>query len=78
MHNGVRTMSSKGSLDLPPIRKFAFNEMRPGINGATMAFTEVVENDNLIPLIQQELGANAANVTCAANYKDFHWRENAA
>ena len=32
-------MSGKGSLDLLAIRKFAFNEMRPGINGASMAFT---------------------------------------
>jgi len=75
MHHGVRPMSGKGSLDLLAIRKFAFNEMRPGINGAPMAFTKVVENGNFMPLIQQELGANASDVARAANYKDFHWRE---
>jgi hypothetical protein len=32
-------MSGKGSLDLLAIRKFAFNEMRSGVNGAAMAFT---------------------------------------
>jgi len=78
MHNGVRAMSGKGILDLLSVPKFAFNEMRPGINGASMAFTQVIENDNFMPLIQQELGTNAPNVTCAANHKDFHWRENAA
>jgi hypothetical protein len=74
MHYGVRPMSGKGSLDLLAIRKFAFNEMRSGINGAPMAFTQVVENGNFMPLIQQELGANAPDVACTANHEDFHWR----
>ena len=78
MHHGVWPMSGKGSLDLFPIRKFAFNEMRPGINSGPMAFTQVIENGNFVLLIQQELGANAPDVACAANHKDFHWRENAA
>jgi len=75
MHHGVRPMSGKGSLDLLAIRKFAFNEMRPGINSAPMPFTQVVENGYFMPLIQQKLGANASDVACAANHKDFHWRE---
>jgi hypothetical protein len=75
MHHGIRLMSRKGSLDLLAIRQFAFNEMRPRINGAPMAFTEIVENGNFVPLIQQELGANAPDVACAANHEDFHWRE---
>jgi hypothetical protein len=74
MHHGVRPMSGKGSLDLLAIRKLAFNEMRPGINGAPMAFTQVVENGNFMSLIQQELGANAPDIARAANDKDFHWR----
>ena len=75
MHHGVRPMSGKGSLDLLAIRKFAFNEMRSGINGAAMAFTKIIENGNFMPLIQQEFGANASDVARAANHKDFHWRE---
>jgi len=75
MHHSVRPMSGKGSLDLLAIRKFAFNEMRSGINGAPMAFTQVVENGNFMRLIQQELGANAPDIARAANDKDFHWRE---
>ena len=67
-------MSGKGSLDLLAIRKFAFKEMRSGINGAPMAFTQVVENGNVMPLIQQELGANAPDIARATNDKDFHWR----
>jgi len=74
MHHGVRPMSGKGSLNLLAIRKFAFNEMRSGINGAPMAFTQVVENGNFMRLIQQELGANAPDIARAANDKDFHWR----
>src|SRR2546423_5179900 len=75
MHHGIGPMSGKGSLNLLAIRKFAFNEMRSGINGAPMAFTQVVENGNFMPLIQQELGANAPDVARAANDKDFHWQE---
>src|SRR5712691_856650 len=75
MHHGIRPMSGKGSLNLMAIRKLAFNEMRSGINGAPMAFTQVVENGNFVRLIQQELGANAPDIARAANDKDFHWRE---
>jgi hypothetical protein len=39
MHHRIRAMSRKGSLDPLAIRKFPFNEMRPGINGAPMPFT---------------------------------------
>src|SRR5215208_2615772 len=75
MHYGVRAISGKRSVSLLPICKIAFNEIRPGINGASMAFTQVVENGNFMRFIQQELGANAPDVACAANHKDFHWRE---
>jgi hypothetical protein len=68
-------MTGKGSLDLLAVRKFAFNEMRSGINGGSMAFTQIIENGNFMPLIQQELGANAPDVACAANDKDFHRRK---
>ena len=72
MHHRVRAMSGKGSLDLLAIRKFALNEMRPGINGASMAFAKVIENSDFMPLIEQQLGANAPDVARAANDKDFH------
>jgi hypothetical protein len=75
MHHRVRVMGRKGNLDLLAIREIAFNKMRPGINGASMAFTQIIENGNFMPLIQQELGTNAPDVPCAANHKDFHWRE---
>jgi hypothetical protein len=75
MHHGVRTMSGKSPLDPLAIRKLAFNEMRSRINGASMPFTQVVEDGNFMPVIQQELGTNAPNVACAANYEDFHWRQ---
>jgi hypothetical protein len=65
-------MSGKGSLNLLAIRKFALNEMRPGINPVPMAFTQIVEDGDFVPLIQQEFGANASDVARAANNKDFH------
>jgi hypothetical protein len=68
-------MSGKGSLNLLAIRKFALNEMRPRINPVPMAFTQIVEDGNFMPLIQQEFGANASDVARAANNKDFHWRQ---
>jgi hypothetical protein len=75
MHHRVRAIIGNGSQDLLAIRKFAFNEMRSGINGASMAFTQIIENGNFMAVIQQEFGANAPDVACAANDKDFHWRE---
>src|SRR5215470_7315439 len=74
MHHRVRAMNGKGSLDLWAIGKFAFNEMRPGINGASMAFAQVIENSDFMPLIEQQLGTNAPDVARATNDKDFHWR----
>jgi len=74
MHHSVRAMSGKRGLDLLTIRKLALNENRPGINSAPMAFTQVVEDDNFMPIIQQELGANAPDIPCAANHENFHWR----
>jgi hypothetical protein len=78
MHHGLGAMSGKGRLDLLAIRKFAFNKMRAGINGAPMAFTQIIENGDFMPLIQQELRANAPDISRAAHDKDLHWRENAA
>src|SRR5262249_60844826 len=75
MHHRVRVMNRKGSLDLLAIRKFALNEMRPGINGAPVPFTQIIKNGNFMPLIQQKLGTNAPDVARTANDKDFHWRE---
>jgi hypothetical protein len=39
-----------------------------------MPFTQVVEHDNFVALIQQKLGANAANVARPANNEDSHRR----
>src|ERR1043166_3272241 len=52
MHHRVRASTGNGSLDLLAIGKFAFNKMRSGINSSSMAFTQVVENGNFMPLIQ--------------------------
>jgi hypothetical protein len=51
MHDGVWSMIGKGSFDLLAILKFAFNEMRPGINSSPMAFTQIIENGDFMPLI---------------------------
>src|SRR5262245_41360706 len=74
MHHCIRTVSGKSTLDLLPICEFSFNEIRPRMDGGPMAFTQVVENGNLMSLIQQEFGANAPDIARAANDKDFHWR----
>jgi hypothetical protein len=69
-------MSGKSSLYRLAIRKFAVSETRPGINSGPMAFTQIIENGNFVPLIEQELGANAPDIARAANDEDFHWRGN--
>jgi hypothetical protein len=48
--------------------------MRPQINGASMALTQIIENGNFVSPIEQQLGANAPNVARTANDKDFHRR----
>src|SRR5205814_194541 len=75
MHHGVRAMSGTVSLDLLAIRKFPFNEMRARINSGPMAFTQLIENGNFMPLIQQKFRADAPDIARAAHDKNFHWRE---
>jgi len=67
-------MRGESRLDLLANYKITFNEMRPGINGGPMSFTQIVENGHFMALIQQELRANASNITRPANDKDLHWR----
>src|SRR5215472_12808555 len=75
MHNRIRTYSGNRSVDLLAIRQFALDEIGPGINGIPMAFTQIIENGNFMPVIQQQLGTNASYVAGTANDKDFHWRK---
>ena len=72
VHHSIRTRTGNGSINLPAIRKLALNEISTGINSSPMAFTQIIENSNLMPLIEQQLCANAADVARAANDKDFH------
>jgi hypothetical protein len=37
-----------------------------------MSFSQVIENRDLVSFIEKQLGADAANVTGAADDEDFH------
>jgi len=48
------------------------NEVRARIDCAPMAFAEVIEDGNFVPLVQQQLDANAPDVASGANNENFH------
>ena len=56
-------------------RKIAADERRPFVNRATMTFGQVVEDNDVVAFIEQELDANAPDVSRSADDKDFHPRK---
>ncbi len=78
VHHCFRLRFLKRAADLLPAREVAANERGPLIDRAPMALAQVVEDDDLMAFIEQELDANAPDVACSADDKDFHPRESAA
>ena len=72
MHYRIRARAGKRSLDLRAVGQLTPDEIRPGIDGAPMAFTQIIEDGNFVAFIQQQLGANTPNVASAANNENFH------
>jgi hypothetical protein len=75
VHDGFRFGFLERAADFLPARKVAADERRSIVDRATMAFRQVVENNDLVGFIEQELDANAPNVARAADDKDFHPRK---
>ena len=72
MHHGVRAHPGERSLDLRAISQLTLNEASVRIDSAPVAFGQIIEDGYFVALIQQQLGANAPDVTGTANNEDFH------
>src|SRR5436190_24086163 len=75
MHHRFWFRLQQCAADLFASRHVASDECRALVDGPAMAFRQVVENDDVVPLIKQELDADAPDVACSANDKDFHPRQ---
>jgi len=75
MHDRVGARPRERGLDFLSIAQIAFKKFSPRINGAAMAFAEIIKDADLMALIEKQLGANAADVTSAADNENFHSRE---
>ena len=57
MHYGIGARAGKRSLNLQAVGQVALNEVRPGIDCASMALNEVIEDGNLVTFIQQKFAS---------------------
>src|ERR1051325_11689245 len=72
MHHRIGTSSRECHFDHISFLQISFEKARAPVQCGAMAFAEVIENRDLVPFIEQQLGTNAADVTSAADNKDFH------
>jgi hypothetical protein len=54
------------------ILQVAFDKSRTWIEGAAMAFAQVIEDRNLVALIKKQFCADAADITGPADDENFH------
>jgi hypothetical protein len=79
MHYGVRPSARKRRLDLFPVSQISLDEFRARVHCASMAFAKIIEDCGFMAFIEKQFGANAPDITGAANDENFHARrENAA
>ena len=75
MHDGFGFGLLERTADFLPARKIAADERRALVNRATMTFRQIVEDNDIVAFIEQELDANAPDVSRSADDKDFHPRK---
>ena len=72
MHDRFRLECREGRLNPVAIGQIAFDKLRPGINCATVSLGQVVEYADGMALVEQQFGADAADVACSADNENFH------
>ena len=72
MHYGVWTDARKRRVDLFSVSQVALDEFRARVHGASMAFAKIIEDCGFMALIEKQFGANAPDITGAANDENFH------
>ena len=75
VHDGFGFGLLERTADFLPARKIAADERRPLVNRATMTFRQIVEDNDIVAFIEQELDANAPDISRSADDKDFHPRK---
>jgi hypothetical protein len=76
MHDCIRFCLAQRIGDFFPISQIGFDKGGALIDGATMSFAQIIENENFVAFIDQELGANAADITRAADDENLHAPDN--
>src|SRR6266481_5299132 len=75
MHDRLRFRLEQGAADFVAPRQVAAYKSGAIIHGAAVALRQVVENDDFVTFIQQQLDADASDVTRPTDDKDFHPRK---
>jgi len=68
----VRMLLGQRILNRLSILQIAFDEFRPRIDRCPMAFAQIVERGDSVPVVEQNLGANAADVARSADDQNLH------
>ena len=72
MHHCIRARAGKRELNLLAVGQITFDESRPRIHRAAMAFAKIIENRNLMAFIKKQFCADAPDISGAANDENFH------
>jgi hypothetical protein len=72
MHDGVRLELCERGLNLIELLEVPFEELSSRIDRGAVAFGQIVENADRVPLIEQQLGADAPNVASSADDQNLH------
>src|SRR5437016_2816840 len=75
MHDRIGPRTGEGGCERLSIRQIAFYEFATYVNCAAMSFRQVIKNRNLMALVEQNLAANTADITCAAYNQNSHPRK---
>ena len=72
MHDRLGLERSEGRLNSITVGQIAFDKRCARIYRATMSLGQVVEYTDPVALIEQQFGADAADVACSADDENFH------
>src|SRR5262245_22022843 len=75
MHDCVGFYLFQGGNNLMALRTIALKEFRARIDSAAMAISQIIETGNFVAFVDEELSADASDVTSSSNDEYFHNRK---
>jgi ribonuclease I len=72
MHHRIGACAGKRSFDFLAVVQIAFDELCAPIDGAVMAFAQIIEDRSFVAVIKKQFRANASDIARTANDKNFH------